>query len=466
MNADSLADLDRRIAAAPDRPDLLCARAAALTGLGRTDEARRDYLAALAADPTHFAALNDLGSLLYATDYRAAARTAYAEAVRHHPNNPIGRINLANALLANGQAAAARPHYEAALAIDPGHPDALQGLANLLQADGETEAAEALRQRSYARRGLTVLPYRGAGSPRRVLVLVSAVGGNVPTRFLLDDTLFAVTMMAVEAPARPLPPHDLVFNAVGDADLAGGALDKVQAIVAGADTPVINPPQRIRTTGRAATASRLAGLEGVRTPRVETVRAETAAEAAEAFGYPLLMRAPGFHTGQHFVRVERPADLAAASAALPGAERLLIEPLDARDARGIFRKHRAMMVDGRVYPLHLAMSSHWKVHYFSADMAERPDHRAEEAAFLADMDAVLGPRAVAALAAIAERLGLDYGGIDFGLGPGGEVLVFEANATMVVNPPPPDPIWDYRREATGRILAAVRAMLERRRRAG
>jgi hypothetical protein len=102
------------------------------------------------------------------------------------------------------------------------------------------------------------------------------------------------------------------------------------------------------------------------------------------------------------------------------------------------------------------------VHYFTADMAERPDHRAEEARYLSDMTAAIGPSTVAALARIGEVLALDYGGIDFGLDQEGRVLLFEANAGMVVNPPDPDPRWDYRRDATARVLDAVRNMLAAR----
>jgi hypothetical protein len=121
-----------------------------------------------------------------------------------------------------------------------------------------------------------------------------------------------------------------------------------------------------------------------------------------------------------------------------------------------------MRVDGRLYPLHVAISSDWKIHYYSADMADCPEHRAEDAAFLADMPAVLGPRALAALHHIQDTLGLDYGGIDFGLNERGDVLLFEANATMAVVVPEKDPRWDYRRSATERIYTAVWTMLRDR----
>jgi hypothetical protein len=456
-----LAEIDALLAGDPEAVEARYHRAGLLAELGRADEARQDYLAVIALAPTHFGALNDLGTLLYNTDFRSAARLAYAEAVKHHPDNPIGRINLANALLADNRPDEARAHYEAALRLAPDHPDAHQGMANLLQDLGDSDAAESHRRQSYRGRAVTALPYRGEGPACRVLLLVSAVGGNVPTRFLLDETVFATSVLAVEAhaDAAPLPPHDLVFNAIGDADLCAPALDATRAVLARTKAPVINPPDRVRLTGRAANARELAGLTGVVTPKVVVASRQTLRRAARAFGYPLLLRSPGYHTGRYFVRVDSAADLAQAAAGLPGRELMLIEFLDARDERGQARKYRVMMIAGRLFPLHLAISADWKVHYFTADMADQPAHRAEEAAFLDDMPAVLGPRAMAGLAEVSRRLGLDYAGIDFGLGPDREILLFEANATMVVNPPDPDPRWDYRRAPVERILAATRAML-------
>jgi hypothetical protein len=121
-----------------------------------------------------------------------------------------------------------------------------------------------------------------------------------------------------------------------------------------------------------------------------------------------------------------------------------------------------MMVDGKLYPLHAAVSSNWKIHYFSAEMADNPEHRAEDAAFLDDLPGVIGPRAMAALEKIQSVLGLDYGGIDFGLSESGEVLLFEANATMVVLIPDEGAKWDYRRPAVEAIYKAVWTMLRNR----
>lgn len=174
---------------------------------------------------------------------------------------------------------------------------------------------------------------------------------------------------------------------------------------------------------------------------------------------PLLIRSPGYHTGQHFLRIARPSDLAGAIGALPGEALLAIEFLDIVQPDEQRRKYRVMCIDGRLYPLHMAISKDWKVHYFSADMFDHPSNRAEEEVFLRDMPRALGPQAVMALESIFRTLGLDYAGIDFALDACGNVVVFEANATMVLSRPPDDARFEYRRAPVERAFDAVRTML-------
>jgi hypothetical protein len=157
--------------------------------------------------------------------------------------------------------------------------------------------------------------------------------------------------------------------------------------------------------------------------------------------------------------VQTPLALPAVRDSLPGIELLAIAYVDGRGADEMYRKYRVLFIGGKLYPLHLAISPRWKVHYFSADMADRPDHRAEEARFLADMAGAIGPQSVAALEAIAATLGLDYGGIDFGRDAAGNVLLYEANATMAVFPPPPDEHFAYRRAPVDRVIAAIRQLI-------
>jgi glutathione synthase/RimK-type ligase-like ATP-grasp enzyme len=78
------------------------------------------------------------------------------------------------------------------------------------------------------------------------------------------------------------------------------------------------------------------------------------------------------------------------------------------------------------------------------------------------MPSVLGNKAMRALEAIQEALGLDYAGIDFGLSDDRDVLLFEANATMVIAKPNDDAHWAYRHGAIDRVLEAVVAMMLRK----
>lgn len=441
----------------------LLEKARRLAATGQDEEAKQAYLAVLRADPTQFDALNELSALAYVSGHRSAARTACVQAVKFHPDNPVGRVNLGNLLFEEEDFAGARAQYEAALAADADCAGAHQGLARALEALGEVAAATPHWHKGFVGRAMAQRPYRGSGTAVPVLLLVSARGGNIPLQQILDDRVFAVTALYTEFydPAVLLPAHAVVFNAIGDADFCGEALTRADEILTHSPAPIVNLPLFVRETGRAENARRMATLPGVIAPAIRRSSRE-ALSKTDDLEFPLLLRAPGFHTGKHFVRVERRVELAAALTALPGDELLAIQYLDARGVDGMARKYRVMAIDGALYPLHLAVSADWKVHYFSAAMADNEAYRAEEKRFLEDMPGELGERAIAALDAIAKTMTLDYAGIDFALSPDGRVIFFEANATMVINPPDPDPDWDYRRAPIARALEAAKRMVMER----
>ena len=435
-------------------------RARQLNRIGDDEAARTAYMEVLRSDPTHIDALVELGNLALAGGFRSAAKTAYAEAIKHHPANPVARVNLANLLRADSEPAAAKLHYEAALAIDANMHEAHQGMAWVLK-DIDRDAAERHLQRGFVGRALVTKPYRGANIGVPLLLLVCARGGNIPTDLWLNERLFTIHAVYPEFyDARvALPDHALVVNAIGDADLCAAALSRCEAVLAQSRAPIINQPARVQSTGRAEIARRLGAIAGVIAPRIDTMT-PAAIREAENLEFPLLLRRPGFHTGEHFVYLAKRSELPEALDSLSAAEELLvISFLDARGADGMSRKYRVMFIDGVIYPLHLAVSTHWKVHYFSSAMAQNFLFREEERRFLEDMPAALGAAAMSALRQICTTLGLEYAGIDFGMAADGSILLFEANATMVVFPPSRDAMWDYRRRAIDDVLEAASRML-------
>ena len=464
----ALKDAEARLRNRPGSVPIMFERARLLDRLGRTDDARLAYVEILQRDASHFGALNDLGMLLFKAGLRQDAFTCFNAAVAAHPREAIGHANLGFVMLRAGETERAREHYETAVSLDPSNAEARRGLALALEALGEREDAAVHREIGFGSAPLVELPYRGEGRGVRVLLLVRAGPGNVPTDRFLDDRTFAVSKLVADSyrPSLSLPEHDLVFNAIGDADVKDDALVRAAEISERSQAPVINAPAAVAVTGRVRNAQRLRGIDGVVVPQAaayakSVLLAPGAIDRLDSDGFhlPFLLRAAGFHTGEHFERVERHEDLGPTAARLPGDDLLAIEFAGVRSADGNARKYRVLFIDGQLYPLHLAISPNWKVHYFSAAMADHAERRAEEERFLTDMTAALGARAVGALERIAAALDLQYAGADFTVDAAGNVVLFEANATMIVPVPDVDPRWDYRRGPVARIEDAVRAML-------
>ena len=452
-----------------DSIDTEIERAALLGALNRRPESQQAFVDILRRAPDNFSALNEFGTLLANMSAFDAACRVYSEAIAHHPQNPVGHVNLANLLLRMNRHSEARDHYEVALRIDPECAPAHQGLGAVLSDLGERDVARTHFDKGFRGQAVTTLPYRGSKPPIAMLQLVSSGGGNIPTASFLRDDVFLTSVLVADYldDRTPLPPHELIFNTIGDADLCEPALLAASRLIARTRAPVINDPRAVMATGRSANADRLRAVPDVVTPRTAMIARDALAGpdgssqlAERQFAFPLLLRSPGYHTGRNFVLVEQATQLSGAAAGLPGDELLVIEYLDARGADGNARKYRVMMIGERLYPLHLAISRDWKVHYFTSDMADQPNHRCEEERFLGDMPAVLGDKAMTALGRIRERLRLDYAGIDFGLSPDGEILLFEANATMVVATPSLDPRWAYRRDAINTVLDSIVAMIK------
>ncbi len=453
-----------------DAADALVDQARERCAAGDLLEARSLLMGSLAQHPTHYRTLMELGELLRRTDYRSAARLTFQEAARHHPTQAAAHLALGHMDREEEEWQAARRHYEAALAIQPDLAPAHQGLSYVLQELGESEQARNHRDRGFGRDPWFSLPYRGAAKPLTVLLLVSAVGGNIPVESILDNAQFRVHVVAVDywQPASGLPAHDVVFNAIGDADVAESSLQAAKSVVDFSGRPVVNPLERIRETGRQQVMERIRGLSGVRTARmIPMSRDELLLPRvgehllAQGFRCPFLLRAVGYHTGRHFVSIDDLGQIRSALSQMPGYSFWVIERLDTAHADGTFRKFRIMMVDGKLWPLHCAISNQWKVHYYTALM-DVPEYQDMESAFLGNMSDFLGTDALARLESIQEVLGLDYGGIDFDIVETGEVMLFEANATMVIPSLQHIPAHTPRHQAVLAIQSRAQDMLRRR----
>ncbi|MGC2244433.1 MAG: tetratricopeptide repeat protein [Candidatus Aquilonibacter sp.] len=417
-------------------------------------------MALLLRDRYDHDAMLGLADVFVASEDFESARIVLTQAVARHATSSAAHSALGGVLLELNDLDGAREAFLISLRENPMQRKAWAGLGVVFERTGDLEAADRAWHEAFRDGGPAVSTYRGTQEPVRVLLLRSAVDGNIPLRAVLDDRIFVWITLFVESfhEGMMLPPHSVVFNLVGNADLRTRALDKAEAVLHATTAPVINHPTRVRETGRAQIADRLRDIPGIVTPRM-LVRVRGAFEEDPGLGWPLLVRSLGFHTGEHFVKIDDPSNVRAAVAELPGEELLAIEYLDTRDDDGLYRKYRVLTIDGQLYPLHLAVSREWKVHYFTAD--HNAASRAQERAFLESMESAIGGDAATALQRAARALDFEYGGIDFGIDRLRRVVVFEANPTMAIVPPTKQPDDAYRRSAIERAIDATRAMIRK-----
>jgi hypothetical protein len=384
----------------------------------------------------------------------------------------LALYNLATVFAMKGRTDDAVRWYRHTLAVDPDLASAHQNLAALFDTLGRRDDAHLHRERAYRLQRVFVEPALARETRRILIVGVGGGTGNVPLDALLP---FATTTRikyaldyADDAEDAHLPPHDLVFNAIGEADIAAPLAARLARFAGRCGAPLLNPPHAIAPTQRDRIAARLAPLPAVCMPpclRIDAASTppdallERLAQAGIAF--PLLLRPAGAHGGDGLTLHTEPATFAAALARLDGAA-YVTAYRDTRDADGYFRKYRMIFIDRVPYPYHLAISSHWLVHYFSADMTAARWKLDEERRFLDDPRAALGDTALDALAAIGAHLDLDYGGIDFALTRDGRVVVFEANATMLVHREAADGPLAHKNPHVDRIAHAFARMLDAR----
>jgi tetratricopeptide (TPR) repeat protein len=110
---------------------------------GAVGEAIRSYSAALAIDPSHAAARNNLGVALADHGQIDDAIRQFRQALRLEPDFGDAYYNLANALRAAGRLDEAIRHYRQALALEPHLAEARINLGEILASRGQLPAAVA-----------------------------------------------------------------------------------------------------------------------------------------------------------------------------------------------------------------------------------------------------------------------------------------------------------------------------------
>jgi hypothetical protein len=354
-------------------------------------------------------------------------------------------------------------------------------LSLIAQLLGDKPTGMAIQAEVLAFHQLFRSPCSAAKPNLRVLALAAAMdmGGNTPIEFLLENsgiellTLYVVA--GVELPV-PLPDHDVAIVIASDSDQCREALRKIDRAAARWPRPLLNPPRLVGHLDRDKLHRLLSDIEGLDIPVTASatraqlsVLAQPNAELADPavdLRFPIIVRPMGSHAGVGLARIDDHAAIGGYLAERPEQEFFVSRFVDYAGDDGLFRKYRIVVVDGRPYACHMAIADRWDIWYLNAGMAFSESKRAEEENFMRTFDQAFAARHQHALAAMIERIGLDYFTVDCAENKRGELLIFEADNTAVVHNMDSPELFPYKAPRMRRVFEAFAAMLVRRARNG
>jgi hypothetical protein len=364
------------------------------------------------------------------------------------------------------------------LEADPSDAVAVHDMSLLLQGLGQTDQAlDVLRGILDHRRDFHVVHGRGTGPHILAFVTAGDFMANTPIDFLLEGSDAVLHLRYVDAATTDLvdlPAHDVAFVAVAESTENQPVLLRLKQLLANWRAPILNNrPEAIANLTRDGVSAMLSAHPRIVAPTtwradrslLQQIAADSSrlAELLPDAALPLIVRPVGTHAGGGMEKIEGAAALAAYLAEQPG-DRFYVQPfVDYRGADGLFNKQRVVLIDGRPFASHMAMSDHWMVHYLSAGMSGNPDKRAIEARWMATFDEDYAQRHAEAFAALHGMVGLDYFGMDCAELPDGRLLVFELDVAMVVHDMDGEDLYPYKKPAMRRLFDAFLAMVDARR---
>lgn len=439
---------------------------------GKPREAIALYVQALTLTPGHWPSRGNLVQALMATQQYNLARLLLLELAGERPQDGQIRNQLGKLHFELNELESAIECFREAVALNPRDADSIYWIGGVRHQMGQIEAAEAAYAEAAHIQPLIRRPAAKYPADFRVLALYAPFAGNLPTGYLFKDAaydadtlaLFASSACDVDRLKQGVQDVQVVVNLISDADQADALLPLAADLTARLGKPTINDPRAIQRTTRDKVAGLLEGIAGCRIPKVLRWKAgaglaTATLQAASPSSSTILARPVGTHGGDDFEKIEGPAELAAFLAQRPDTDHYLIEYIDYRSADGYFRKYRFIFVDQQILPYHLAIADEWKVHHDSTDMADHAWMRREEQAFLHDPASVFDPSHYRVLREIQQRIGLEYFGIDCGLDACENLVVFEANASMLVHEQNED--FPYKAPFVLRIKSAFDGMLRK-----
>jgi len=258
-----------------------------------------------------------------------------------------------------------------------------------------------------------------------------------------------------------LNPFPCVINLVSDPDQNPKVLENLVRLFGFYRGQVVNDPAKVLLTAREIVADRLRGIPGLIVPAIARIKAGRTASLERTLeragiAWPAIVREAGTHAGRISGLAHNPQQVAAMIR--NRSDYFVTSFVNFRSPDLLFRKYRVFFIGKRHVFRHLLHGMHWNIH-----AKNRLGFRPGDPAMIAEEKHILEHGLPAkvndVLEAVRETVGLDYFGIDFGIMPDGDVVLFETNATMNFFPFSDLPCFDYVRACLKPAQDAVNELL-------
>jgi glutathione synthase/RimK-type ligase-like ATP-grasp enzyme len=342
----------------------------------------------------------------------------------------------------------------------PSSANALMDVATILHIKGNHEVAQSMQDQALQIRQLYRLPARKQPVIRLLAIYAPGdLNANTPLEFLAENSDIELNMLYL-TPGLPvpdeIPAHDVLFVAIGESERNLELLQLLEGVITAWPRPALNLPGKIANLARDTVSELLRWAPGVAMPASLRMDRKILGRVAD---FPVIIRPVDSHAGVGLIKADDPAAISEYLQTMPQSEFFVSQFIDYRNEDGLFRKYRVVLIDGKPYASHMAISEHWMVHYLSGGMAENAWKRAEEERFMTDFDTDFAARHHAALRSIAIRTGLDYLVIDCAETREGRLLVFEVDSSAVVHALDPVEVFPYKKPQMDKVSRAFRSML-------
>jgi hypothetical protein len=265
---------------------------------------------------------------------------------------------------------------------------------------------------------------------------------------------FASIFSDFPGPFGDIPDADVVFNniATGEVLSVPGALDRAVGLIERIGRPVINHPQAVFQMTRQKAADLLQGIPDLRVPRIERYWRDIdrfddiKTEIARNFIYPVIIRHVAadesskslLSENKTAILVNDEGELCHFLSGVSWDQFYAIEYVGLQKEDGNFRRLRAAFFPDEIIITACGYYCEWMVAGWRTNKQGHafydafPDRVVDMQCTLLNPEAMLGSHVMPVLEAIRTRVPLEVFGMDFDLDDDGQVVLFEAQSSMIL----------------------------------